>query len=175
MDTFFEQIVPIRKNGKGWAAVIGIWLAAVIIVLALFLFALPYLGMIAFLLFVGVFFGAYKLSSRFSVEYEYIITNGILDVDRITAKSSRKRVLSLDIANVERLEKYNPASRPVGNFKQTLIACNEVASESENQPYFLVSSGEESGNVLLVFAPDERLRGAMVKFLPKYIANSAFK
>ena len=39
---------------------------------------------------------------------------------------------------VVRLEKYNPMARPVGNFKKTVIACNE----DDPNAYFMVTSEE---------------------------------
>ena len=171
MDTFFEQIIPIKKTGKTWAAVIGIWFLAFILVFALIFFGSGFIGSIALLLAAGVIFGAYKLSARFSVEYEYIITNGTMDIDKITAKSTRKRVASFELSNVDRLEKYNPNARPVGNFEKTVIACNEDNSDA----YLMVVSKEGKGSTLIVFAPDEKIRSAAVKFLPKYIANTAFR
>ena len=175
MDTFFEQIVPVRKDAKSAAAVAGLWFLAVLVSAVAFLFLLQYIGMMAFVLSFGAFYGAYKLSGRFNLEYEYIITNGTLDIDKIMAKSQRKRVLSVELSEVERLEKYNPAAKPVGNYKSTVIACNETSAEGEEKPYFMVVSKEGKGTVLLVMAPDERLRGAIKKFLPKFIANSAFR
>ncbi len=171
MDTFFEQIVPIRKTGKTWAAFIGIWLLALILLAVCIFLSLFVIGSFALLLAAGVIFGAYKLSSRFSIEYEYIITNGVMDVDKIIAKSSRKRMASFDLANVDRLEKYNPNARPVGNFTKTVIACNEFDGDA----YLMVITVEGKGSTLVVFSPNEHIRGAAVKFLPKFIANSAFK
>lgn len=171
MDTFFEQIVPIRKTGKTWAAFIGIWLLALILVAACLLILSGFIGSLGLLLAAGVIFGAYKLSSRLSVEYEYIITNGVMDIDKIIAKSSRKRMASFDLANVDRLEKYNPNARPVGNFTKTVIACNEFDGDA----YLMVITVEGKGSSLVVFSPDDRIKSAAVKFLPKFIANSAFK
>ncbi len=172
MDTFFEQIVPIRKTGKSWAALIGIWFAAIVLIyICVFTVVAAYLGFLSFLLVAGIIYGAYKLSARFSIEYEYIITNGIMDIDKIIAKSSRKRVASFDLANVDRLEKFNPNARPVGNFAKTVIACDE----NDPDAYLMVITTEGKGSTLAVFAPDERIRNATVKFLPKFIANSAFK
>ncbi len=171
MDTFFEQILPIRKTGKSWAAVIGIWLLALILVFALIFFGSGFIGTIAILLAAGVIYGAYKLSTRFSIEYEYIITNGTMDIDKITAKSARKRVASFELGNVDRLEKFNPNARPVGNFEKTVIACNE----DDPDAYLMVVAKEGKGSTLIIFAPDEKIRSAAVKFLPKYIANTAFR
>lgn len=171
MDTFFEQIMPIRKTGKTWAAFLGIWLLAIVLSLAVVLFLMGFLGSIAFLLVIGIFYGAYKLSSRLSVEYEYIVTNGTMDIDKIIAKSSRKRVASFELSSVERVEKFNPNAKPVGNYAKTVIACDEL----DPNAYFMVASEEGKGSQLIVFSPDERIKGAVVKFIPKFIANSAFK
>ena len=168
MDTFFEQIIPMRKSGKAIAGVIGIWFLAFILTAILLLF--PILGSLNLLVIAGIIFGAFKLSTLFNVEYEYIITNGTLDVDKITNRSSRKRVLSLELPQTSRLEKFNPHMLQTINAKQVVIACN-----SGDDAYLLVSEKEGKGASYLVFAPDERLRSAIVKFVPKFIANSAFK
>ena len=86
MDTFFEQIISIRKTGKSIAAIVGVWLLAFILCFLLFLFS-GYLGAFSFLLIAGALYGAFKLSCLFNIEYEYIVTNGTMDIDNIISKS----------------------------------------------------------------------------------------
>ena len=170
MDTFFEQITAVKKSGKDIAAITGIWLLAFIICFLLVLF-MGYLGSFSFLLIAGALFGAFKLSCRFNVEYEYIVTNGTMDIDKIINKSSRKRVLSFELATVSRLEKFNQGLLSSVNSKEIVTACNL----NDPEAYLMVSSTEGKGTSYLIFAPDERVRVAIVKFVPKFIANSAFK
>lgn len=170
MDTFFEQIIAVKKNGKAIAAIIGIWLAAFIVCFVLIMF-MGILGTFSLLLAAGALFGAYKLSVRFNVEYEYIVTNGTMDIDKIINKSSRKRILSFELATVSRIEKFNPAQISSVNAKELFITCNA----DDPAAYLMVSSTEGKGTSYLVFAPDERVRSAIVKFVPKFISNSAFK
>ena len=170
MDTFFEQITAVKKSGKDIAAITGIWLLAFIICFLLVLF-MGYLGSFSFLLIAGALFGAFKLSCRFNGEYEYIVTNGTMDIDKIINKSSRKRVLSFELATVSRLEKFNQGLLSSVNSKEIVTACNL----NDPEAYLMVSSTEGKGTSYLIFAPDERVRGAIVKFVPKFIANSAFK
>ncbi len=170
MDTFFEQIIAVKKNGKALAAIIGIWLAAFLVCFVLIMF-MGVLGTFSLLLAAGVLFGAYKLSVRFNVEYEYIVTNGTMDIDKIINKSSRKRILSFELATVSRIEKFNPAQISSVNAKELFITCNA----DDPAAYLMVSSTEGKGTSYLVFAPDERVRSAIVKFVPKFISNSAFK
>ena len=94
-----------------------------------------------------------------------------MDIDKIINKSSRKRVLSFELATVSRLEKFNQGLLSSVNSKEIVTACNLNDPES----YLMVSSTEGKGTSYLIFAPDERVRGAIVKFVPKFIANSAFK
>lgn len=170
MDTFFEQIIAVKKNGKALAAIIGIWLAAFLVCFVLIMF-MGVLGTFSLLLAAGALFGAYKLSVRFNVEYEYIVTNGTMDIDKIINKSSRKRILSFELATVSRIEKFNPAQISSVNAKELFITCNA----DDPAAYLMVSSTEGKGTSYLVFAPDERVRLAIVKFVPKFISNSAFK
>ena len=169
MDTFFEQIISVKKTGKAVAALIGIWLAAFVV--CFLLFFTGFFDMLTFLLIAGVLYGAFKLSGLLNIEYEYIVTNGIMDIDKITNKSSRKRVLSFELQTVSRIEKYNPSLLNSVNSKDVLIACNQ----DDKDAYLMVSSTEGKGTNYLVFAPDERLRSAVVKFVPMFVANSAFK
>ena len=43
----------------------------------------------------GIYFGAYKIITSFDIEYEYILTNGELDVDKITHRKKRRRVITV--------------------------------------------------------------------------------
>lgn len=169
MDTFFEQIIPIKKTGATIASIIGIWFAALILCVVCFFISLyTALGL---LLIAGTIYGAFKLSTLFNVEYEYIVTNGTMDIDKITNKSSRKRMLSFELPNVTRLEKYNASALNNVNAKSVVFACNAT----DPNAYFMVAEKEGKGASYLVFSPDERIKEACIKFIPKFIVNSAFK
>ncbi|MBR4073049.1 MAG: hypothetical protein IKK24_03810 [Clostridia bacterium] len=172
MDTFFEQIVAIRKTGKTMLAIVGIWVLFIIVAYALFtlgnIFAMFFSICLLLILLAG--WGAFKLTKRFSIEYEYIITNGTFDVDKIIAQSSRKRMMSFEISDVQAVEKFNPSAVPNGNFEKTLFACDM----DDPAAYYMIVSKEGKGTRLLVFAPDERIKGAIKKFLPRYMSTSAF-
>lgn len=171
MDTFFEQIVPIKKGGKQILSFIGIWFLALILIFVLTFIKIPFVSSFSLLLCLGVIYGAFKVSTMLNIEYEYIITNGILDIDKIVNRSSRKRMLSLDLAKTSRIEKFNPAQLNNVNAKSVFYACNT----DDSNAYLIVIDSESGSGNYLVFAPDERIQSAIVKFVPKFIANSAFK
>lgn len=162
MDTFYEQLIKIKMDGK----VKGM-IAAIIIVDALLVAGLLYLSLftapaIAFLVIVAAIWGAYKLISMLSVEFEYIFTNGDLDVDKITARSTRKRMVSIKCSQVEKMGEYKGQPAP-GSVKNTLIYCNP---DSEGQIY-LIAKDKNLGMVMLVIAPDERILEAIDKAVPR--------
>lgn len=171
MDVFFEQIIEIKKTAKDYVMLIGLWLLVALVAAAVMFFVFPFIGPIALFPILAAGFGAYKLSMVFFVEYEYIITNGTLDIDKIIAKNSRKRMASFEISSVESVTKYNPQKKVSGNYERVIIACNK----DDPNAYEMIVSKEGVGKQYIVFSPNEKIKGATMKYLPKYIANSAFK
>lgn len=170
MDTFFEQIVPIGIDTKSTLKIVGIWILALALSIAIFIFLVGFLGLIVFVLMAGVIYGAYKLSAMLYVEYEYIVTNGTLDIDKIVAKSSRQRMASFEISEIDVIEKYNPNAQVTG-FSQVIVACHP----NDPEAYKMVVVKQGKGKMMIVFAPNKKIKGAIVKALPRFVANSAFK
>lgn len=168
MDTFFEQIVPVKKTAKEIVLIVLLWFLAVCIVAAAFLF----LGYLPFVVIIAgfAFYGAFRLSKMFFIEFEYIVTNTTLDVDKIVAKSSRKRMVSIEIPEVTQIEKYNP-NKPVNKAVEELVLACDPKGEGA---YVLTVKGDKS-TLKIVIAPNEKIKEAIKKSLPKYIANSAFR
>ena len=171
MDTFFEQIVSIRKSGKALIIGISVWIFALFIIAFLFLFAGSLVGPFLAILIIGVGYGAWWLTSKLNIEYEYIVTNGEMDIDKIINKSARQRVSSFKLINVERVEKYNPNLLLNVNRQNVVFACNQ----GDPNAYLLVASREDTKVNYIVFSPNEKVREAIKKSLPKFVANSAFK
>lgn len=171
MDTFFEQIVSIKKSGKAITIFLSVWLFAIVLCLFLLFFGYSLIGPLAPILIIGIGYGAWWLTSKLNIEYEYIVTNGTMDVDKIINKSSRQRVSSFELSKVERIEKYNPSLLQNVKKENLVFACNR----DDGDAYLLVASREDTKVNYIVFAPNEKLREAIKKSLPKFIANSAFK
>ena len=163
MDTFFEQIIKVRRTGSQIAGVFGILILLAVVMFLLVFVALPYVGTFVFIFAFGACWGAFKLIQRSSIEYEYIFTNGDLDIDKIIARSSRKRVASVKCSAVERYGKYNPAARPSDSVKKIYMCCDAADPEAK----YLIAPTKKDGTVMIVFAPDERMRGVIEKAIPR--------
>ena len=166
MDTFFEQINPIKKNAKMWL----LFAAITVVAVALLVFCVLVFDRYGIVFDFLIIYGAYTLYKKLSVEYEYIVTNDSFDVDKIIGKSSRKRVLSFEIPDISKLNRCDFSSIPQGNFAKKIIACNKTDSPI----YSLVVKGRQ-GESLLIFSPNEKIRDGLGKALPKHIDKDVLK
>ncbi|MBP3390738.1 MAG: hypothetical protein J6L58_03515 [Clostridia bacterium] len=162
MDTFFEQIIKIKLTGKVKALITAIIVFDALLVCVLLYLSLFLAPTIMLLVVAGAIYGGYKLISLLSIEYEYIYTNGDLDVDKIVAKSNRKRMVSIKCSEVEKYGEYKGQPAP-GSVKATHIFCNP---DSEGQVY-LIAKDRNLGNVMIVLAPNDRIRTELEKAIPR--------
>ena len=98
MDIFREQLIVHKKNNRDIAIISGIVALAIVLSLAIMSIA----GGTSFLLLCGIWVGAWWLITCNNIEYEYIITSTILDIDKIIAKRSRNRLISINLSETER-------------------------------------------------------------------------
>lgn len=94
MEIFTERLIRKNLEAKDICLAVAIFLAGVMVSLA----ALVFLSSFALIIIAAVFYGIYHLLSHILVvEYEYILTNMSLDIDKITGKSKRVRLKSMNI------------------------------------------------------------------------------
>ncbi|MBO4433649.1 MAG: hypothetical protein J5852_08975 [Clostridia bacterium] len=166
MDTYCEQLVKIKKGASFFLAVFGIWL----VVLVVAFLSLIFLRVLSAIIIVGAGYGAYYLCGFLSIECEYIVTNGTFDIDIIYSKRSRKRIASFELSDVESIEKYKGEQFDKRRYKNITVACNKGDPEA----YKLVINND-SGVSVAVISPDERTKSEIIKFVPKFVGNTAFR
>ena len=173
MDLFVEQIVSKKKSTRETVLQVFIWWVSLMIAIVLIylIFAIRIGGIFLFVALIGEVFGAYKLSSKFNIEYEYAITNGYFDVDKIIAKSKRQRVLSTTCRDFESFGKFDAKEHANKSYKTRIIACTENA---EGQWYAAVNT-KDTGYTIVVFTPNEKVLNALKKYVPRQVAGDAFR
>lgn len=173
MDVFVEHMVKRRPTGKDIALMIlYVVLAAIIFVFGVF-FSGALLGPFSFVgAFVGVaaLFGAYYLISNMSIEYEYIVTNGEIDVDKIMAKRRRKRLLTANARTFESFGPYRAEDHAEKEYSSRVYACESMEA---NTSYYAVFTHAKLGKTLLVFTPDDRVLDALKKYIPRQAGGNA--
>lgn len=161
MDSFFEQIVQKKKGAKEWMIIAAVMLGA--LVLAFLVWA--FLGALAVLALVGIGYGAWWLITSQNIEYEYCVTNGDIDVDQITARRKRKRLVSVTGRKVESLLPFD-ASAPMGKYQRVVVV---APSLQESGLWCFTYHSKKNGNTIVVFQPDERVLQAFYTGLPKLV------
>ena len=165
MDIFFEQLVKIRRTAvSNFVLVLSLIISAVLCV-AFFWYSAAYPVLIFGIVAVG--WGEWKLLGYFYKEYEYIITNGTVDVDCIIGKSTRKRIISFECTEIQRMGRYNPKNPPVTDATEKHI-CGNI----DDAYYVLVK--KQSRKVLLVASFNEKMLGGIKASVPKNIAVTLF-
>jgi len=161
MDSFFEQIVQKKKGAKEWMIIAAVMLGA--LVLAFLVWA--FLGALAVLALVGIGYGAWWLITSQNIEYEYCVTNGDIDVDQITARRKRKRLVSVAGRKIQSLQPYDPAV-PLGQYQRRVMAAESL---NEDGLWCFTYHSKKNGNTFVVFHPDMRVLKALYGGLPKLV------
>ncbi len=166
MDIFKEQLIKIKRSPAEYVLMAIIIIVALAISVALFLFSGQF--PIFILLIVAVIYGTAKLIGMFSVEYEYIVTNSSVDIDKIISKSSRKRLVSFDSKDIIRCERG--CANAVIAADDRFICCDK---DDTNAYWVLVKSGNNK-KVLIMMAPNEAIIEAIKSGAPKNKAREIF-
>ncbi len=160
MDSFKELLVTRKPNNTVFFKRTVIFIAALLIAVVLFII----LNVMSLVLIALLFWGAYLLIKNFDVEYEYICTNGDLDIDKITAKSRRKRLISVDLKNVLNFGSLNDK-----NLNKDYSIIDATSGESEDESYFIQCKDTKYGMCNVLITPDEDMLEVIKTYLPRTI------
>jgi hypothetical protein len=162
MDIFHEQIVKKKLSGLRLLAMIAVIVGFALAIIAAFVFLSLILPM-AMLIIAGLLYLAWFVVTGFNIEYEYILTNDELDIDKIIAKRKRKRLISIKMSSVSEFAKLSSDNADAGN--RTLVDC----AGSELPPVVMDFKHDRMGDCRLLFTPTEEMTEQMVKVLPRAI------
>ena len=172
MDTYCEYIVK-KKNGGKELALKALIIVAAILVFIIFLLlgtVLSSFSMITTLLAFGALYGGYILITNMNIEYEYIVTNGEMDVDKIIAKRKRKRLLTVNARTFEKFGTFKESDHANETYSNRVYACS---SPSDPGCYYAVLNHQSMGRTLLVFTPNDNVLNTLKTFIPKQAGGNA--
>lgn len=163
-DTYVECLVKAKTSGLAKFGKVVLITLTVIFVLAVFL--LPPLMMFAFIgaLITGV--GAYFLNLFTDLEYEYLYLDKELVVDKVMAKSKRKRVATYHLDRIEILapvKSYHLDNYRNRNAKQKDYGIGEVLQPDRR--YAMYYEGGEK----ILLSPSEELIKVMKNVAPRKV------
>ncbi len=170
-DVCTEYMVKKKNSVFDWIKQIGIILLSIIVAAFIIRFVTfnesdiirSFMG-IGYIIALGIMYLGYKVSCNMSLEYEYILTNGDMDIDKISARSTRKRVVSLKCNEFESFGKYTKGLENGKNFENKIVACDSVDSKDV---YYCISKSAKYGKVFVIFNANDKMLKAMKPFISK--------
>ena len=153
-----------RKNIGGKGALYKILLVLACIVLA-FIFLVVFSQIIfeiGFMLAAGTVYGTYILMRNMNQEFEYIFTDGEIDVDVIKGRSARKRMITIKPKDVEIVAKATGSLYESYKANGSITKKFDFSDGNPHNTYFFIVNGT-AGKRLVLLSPSERLAEA-VKF-----------
>ncbi|MGN0579083.1 MAG: hypothetical protein ACI4J4_10735 [Ruminiclostridium sp.] len=168
MDRFSEQITGKVPDGKDMF-LRGLIVAGVLLIIGLMVFLCMLTQFTAFMFCVAIVLGAIFLAKYLfegtMIEYEYIVTNDDLDIDKIIGKRKRKRLITVDLKSVTEMGLYanNELKSDV-----TVMAHDNTGEDL----WYIVCNSAKHGVLAVLFNPDSRTRENMIGgFEPKLKAK----
>lgn len=160
MDNIAEQLVEKRRTGADLLKKILITVGALVIASFLMFIAIVTAFYVCVILAVGVLAGGVWLLGSFNIEYEYIVTNNEMDIDKIIGRRKRKRMITVDFHRAEDFGRYTPDNSVKAD--ATVHAYTGVDKDA----YYLVVTHNDYGRVKVIFNPNERIRESIMHEIP---------
>lgn len=164
METFKEQIVKKLpdKNDQMKKAIIIV--AAVVVALLCFMFTFgTALGIIGIVLSGLAIYGGYYLLTNLYVEYEYILTNDEIDIDKIVAQRSRKRLATVKLSTAT---EFGEAGNNL-HIGENVTLIKADANDPSKQNYYVRLTHSSLGETVLLFTPNEEMLELVKNVLPR--------
>lgn len=162
MDTYLEYMVKPKKTVAQIFICIAYYLIAATLSVVMMFVHIPFIIFFYPALVFGFFWGAYKLSSKYSVEYEYILTNDELDVDRVVAKKERKRLLTVSVRKFEIMAPANSEEFiKEWNSPDNKVKFDASLGEGSENRYYAKFVNKKNEKMILVFNPTDDIKNAI--------------
>ena len=168
MNGYSEYLVTRKKSVFDYLIMSFAVLAGIFATLCLFpvLFAQIY-GMFAFLGIAAIWYIIYLIIRSRTVEYEYCVTENILDVDIITGKQKRKNFVSVDLKNADIIApatvEYEQQFNKPGIVNKYMASMCDV----KTLDFFVIFSDGENRISRLIFTPNQSVLEMIRKANPR--------
>jgi hypothetical protein len=143
-------------------------LKVAIIIITVIAFLIGMVNQIVLIAAIGMGILAYFLVPRFDLEYEYILINNELDIDKIMSRTRRKRVISYDLTKMVILAPLNSHHMDYHKNNRNLKAANYSSLIEKNKKYAMVIHTEKE-NQFVIFEPDKNMLNILQKNAPRKV------
>ncbi|NLN46217.1 MAG: hypothetical protein GX153_06590 [Clostridiaceae bacterium] len=176
-DIFMERIVHRKKDASYYIKMVSLILTAVLVMITLvwLLLAIPTISFLVPITLAATLYGVWWAITSMDVEFEYIVTNGEIDIDTIVHRRKRKRLFSgrskdfeimgrLDSDEFREAAARLPQERKAGRIK--VVDCSAVPGADSS--WFFIAN-YKSARLMVVFDPDSRMLASLKRYNPSRI------
>lgn len=166
MDIFVEQLF-LKRNSviETIVRIMGVIILGLLAGVSLIATLFNLLGLfssLGILAAAGSGFAAWYFNGMFYNEFEYILTNGEFDIDKICNKNKRKRLVSFECKNIERIYRFDSNCSLDSN---SVFAAN---IDAENL-YCIEVAVKGGGKTTIVIEPNEKMIQGMKKCISRQV------
>ncbi len=168
MDIFIEHILTRKKGHKEIMAIVGILVGLSVLLFFSFFFMFSPIGSIVFFFGAGLVYLAYYGITLLDVEYEYTVTSGEMDVDKIIHRRKRKRVISV---HARTFELVAPVGDPLHKSQEngTFTRVIDVASAPNSDGAYYAIFSKDGQRIKMIFEPNDRMIEAFYAVAPRNV------
>lgn len=169
MDVLIEQLYKRKKTSLDIAVQALIFFSTIILAMGFYFIAslLPFGSFVGMLGIIGLVYLGYKLFMKYDLEYEYIYLNGEIDIDKIIAKSDRKRIITVKCTDFEKFGIYDANDSQIKNIQ--VDKSFNFSSNTGAKQYYAVLKHREFKKTLIIFEPEERIIADMKNYMRNLI------
>ena len=169
MDIFIEKLVKKKRDTLDNVIIIGTIILAIALITLLILFLGPYAT--SMFLCIGIGYVAYVVIVSRRIEYEYALTNGQLEIDKIVNQKKRKNLIDANCRDFEIMAKVasDKFDESVKGISEKIIA---VCSLDSQDIYFFITNkkedeDEKAKRVLVLFEPNDKMLKSIKAMIPR--------
>lgn len=167
-EVFKEYLIKQKKSPQDMLVQVGLVVGAIILSIIAFMLGGDFIGP---LVIVGIVFGTGFLFNKFNREYEYILTNNELDIDVVYNRSSRKRIMTINMRKIEIMASIKDERYASELNKAGLKVINASENTNEANTYAIVTQSEKEGACKVLITPNQ----SMLEDLYRQAPNKVFK
>ncbi len=128
-------------------------------------------GMLGSVIAVAACYGGWRLLKDQDIEYEYSVSGGEIEIDKIAAKRKRTRIVTVNCREVESFGRYKAADHLGREYEARILACDNPDSPNL---WYAVARVKEKGLTLVVFNANSKMLDGIKPFLPRRIMYEVF-
>lgn len=151
MDKYKEQLVQKGKDPADTAKRLSVTAGGIILATLLVFLSLRIVGniLVGVVLAGVVLWGTYYILGGFYTEYEYIFTNGEMDIDKIMGQRKRKRLITVDLKSTFAFGKSETADP---SSDMTVV---DVSNRECKDNFYIDFRHSQLGRTRLILSPDD--------------------